>query len=174
MRINISHFYTAIIAVVLVAGCAGNPSMPTGPEYNPDTGASSQPESSGHACLGFYQMALDTETGQIETDSLRSGQIHLNVVGILYKTAGISVVGVPSEYDPANGIFVFDISLAHPYEPQPSLTGFDVKGILITDGSRVENSVTIADLDETRLLNADGYSRWWNPSEFTRSGIFGY
>jgi hypothetical protein len=29
-------------------------------------------------------------------------------------------------------------------------------------------------MDEARLLNADGYTRWWNPKEFTAPGLFGY
>ncbi|MCK4721219.1 hypothetical protein KAU08_11185, partial [bacterium] len=29
-------------------------------------------------------------------------------------------------------------------------------------------------IDETRLLHPDGYTRWWNPSEFTTPGVLGY
>ena len=44
----------------------------------------------------------------------------------------------------------------------------------MTPGTLSISPLVFADLDETRLVNADGYSRWWNPTEFTLPGMFGY
>jgi hypothetical protein len=87
---------------------------------------------------------------------------------------GVAAAGVPSEHDPAHGIFTFDITLTHPFATKPQLSGFDVRGILITPGTFDIGPIVFADTDETRLLNADGYTRWWNPTEFTAPGLFGY
>jgi hypothetical protein len=48
-------------------------------------------------------------------------------------------------------------------------TGFDVCGILISNGSISgfdDPALVMAGDGDTRLLNPDGYSRWWNPAEF--------
>ncbi len=119
-------------------------------------------------------MVVDTGTYEVEVIPLRSAGLHVNVTGILNSTMGVSAIGVPGEADPANGLFVFDITLTHPFAVKPQLAGFDVKGILMTPGSLSISPLVFADLDETRLENADGYTRWWNPSEFTEPGMFGY
>ena len=51
-------------------------------------------------------------------------------------------------------------------------------GILITDGNLfgfVDDEIRLSKLEDTRLVNADGYTRWWNPREFPMDGtIFAY
>lgn len=58
-------------------------------------------------------------------------------------------------------------------------TGFDVCGILISRGSVggfADAHLLMPGPDELRLLNPDGYTRWWNPMEFpvNNGTIFGY
>jgi len=71
-----------------------------------------------------------------------------------------------------------DIVLSHPLPGYPEYTGFDVRGIFITDGSldglSIDNGLVFPKAEESRLLNADGYTRWWNPREFHGPGILGY
>ncbi|HDS30570.1 MAG TPA: hypothetical protein ENN67_05940, partial [Firmicutes bacterium] len=105
---------------------------------------------------------------------IRTSQLHVNLTGILNTTMGVTAVGVPSEHDPLNGIFTFDITLSHPFATKPQLAGFDVKGVLITPGTLLISPLVFAQADETQLLNADGFTRWWNPTEFTSPGMFGY
>ena len=38
---------------------------------------------------------------------------------------------------------------------------------LMTPGTLHLGSLVLANTNETRLLNADGYTRWYNPTEFT-------
>ena len=71
-----------------------------------------------------------------------------------------------------------DVLLSHPLPNNPEYTGFDVRGIVaITDGSGKpfpDNSLILSAEGETRCANADGYTRWWNPTEFDGPGILGY
>jgi len=71
-----------------------------------------------------------------------------------------------------------DIGLRRPFLGLNQFTGFDVKGILISDGSLngfTDSDVNIPGMGDTRLLNPDGYTLWWNPNEFPDIGtIFGY
>ena len=160
--------------MAVLIGCQSNPTAPDIDSQVWDT-ASSEPASGGvRQCLGYYSIAVDTKTLEAEPIPLRSAELHLNLTGILNTTMGIGVVGVPSESDPANGYISLNITLTHPFATKPQLSGFDVKGILMTPGTLSISPLVFADIDETRLKNADGYTRWWNPTEFTAPGMFGY
>ena len=176
------RIYTTVVLICLfilpvITGCSGNP-------VSPDTGADQLSEgASGTSAgladnvrnnLGYWVLTIDTGTGDAEIVPVRNANLHLNVTGILNTTMGVGVAGVPGESDPANGLIVLDISLTHPFVTKPQLSGFDVMGILMTPGSLSISPLIFADSDETRLLNADGYTRWWNPAEFTTPGMFGY
>lgn len=176
LRTNRLPVLTVVLTVIsIILGCSG--SGPTIPENAPQDSAVTGaviPEGSSHGLAGYYLLSFDTETREIDAIPLRAAALHLNMVGVLNSMMGISIAGVPSEHDPPNGIFVFDITLSHPFESKPQFAGFDVKGILIGNGSEVVDGLNFAGLDETRLLNADGYTRWWNPTEFTRPGVLGF
>jgi len=172
-RLSTSLLITAILSCVLLfVGCSGGPMVPDGE-------ISSQIDEirsavSSHSFMGYHLLAIDTKSGEIDVIPLRSADLHINVVGIMNATMGVTAAGVPSEHDPPNGLFVFDITLEHPFAAKPQLAGFDVKGILITDGDALIDGLQMAGAGDTRLVNADGYTRWWNPSEFTDPGLFGF
>ncbi len=165
-----------ILATVILAelvGCGTSPTVPPGSGLE-SIGSLPRTESSSHRCIGFYALTLDLAQGGIQVVPMRSADLHLNMVGVLNGTMGVSAVPVPSDADPAHGLFAFDVTLEHPFAIKPQLAGFDVKGILMTPGSLAFGPFLVADADETRLENADGFTRWWNPTEFTLPGMFGY
>ncbi|HEX9744115.1 MAG TPA: hypothetical protein VGB30_01700 [bacterium] len=163
-----------ILAVLffLVIGCSGDNKDPVNQTIEPYPDNTLQ-ISSGHYLFGYNLLQCDTENGSIDVIPVRSTDFHLNVTGILNATMGVSASIVPGESDPPNALFVLDITLTHPLSAQ-KFSGFDITGILITPGSLNVGPLVFANADETRLLNADGYSRWWNPTEFTQPGMFGY
>lgn len=170
---NSLSFASGLAVILLVMGCQGNPAVPQAVpdgEAQPHAAAAAQP----HHCLGYYGLIIDTEGLDISVVPMRSAEWHFNVTGIMNSTMGLSAVGVPSQHDPPHGLFVFDITLTHPFGGKPQFSGFDVKGILMTPGTLAVGPLLFADADETCLENADGYTRWWNPTEFTKPGIFGY
>ncbi|MFH1676401.1 MAG: hypothetical protein ABIC40_05180, partial [bacterium] len=174
------EFSSAIIlffvSAFLVAGCSDNPASPnsSGPDAIGFTNDSSGQDDSGHMCLGYYSVLLDTESMEVDIVPVRSGDLHLNLVNVLNSTMGVTAHPVPGECDPVNGLFVMDVTLAHPFASKEQFAGFDVKGILITSGTLSVPPLIFADAGETDLENADGYTRWWNPTEFTSPGVFGY
>ena len=170
---RLSGLLLIILACAVMLGCSNSPVTPTDTQVQENI-SSSAPTESPHSLAGYYLLSYDTETGDLDVIPLRTAEVHLNMVGVLNSTMGVSVAGVPSEHDPPNGIFVFDVTLTHPFETKSQFSGFDVKGIFITDGDKVIDGLNFADLNDTRLLNADGYTRWWNPTEFTKPGIFGF
>jgi hypothetical protein len=70
------------------------------------------------------------------------------------------------------------LGLKHPFKGADQFTGFDVCGVLITNGSAIgftDAALRMPGPADTRLLNPDGYTRWWNPAEFPHDGsIWGY
>ena len=157
-----------------IFGC-GSGSTPTQPDLiSTASKISNGSNESGRECLGYWILSINTSDKQVEITPMRTGDWHLNVVGVLNAKMGIKVVYVQGDSQPANGIFAFDITLKHPFGTKPELAGFDVKGILITAGAMPLDGLKFAYHAETWLENADGYTRWWNPTEFTQSGFFGY
>ncbi len=167
-------FVLISVSIMFLYGCSSVVTAPGTPDIYPDESRVVDQSGAGHACLGYYIINVNPGTKGIDVTPLRDANLHLNVTGTLNATMGVSAVGVPSEHDPPNGIFTFDVTLTHPFGTKPQLSGFDVKGILITPGTLSIGGFGFAGLDEPRLLNADGYTRWWNPTEFTESGFFGY
>ncbi len=159
----------ALLVSICMPGCNSNPTIPDETQQV-RIASSMQPHQFG----GYYLLQLDTESNTVDVIPVRSAELHLNVTGVLNTTMGVSAVGVPSEADPVNGLFVMDITLTHPFATKPQLAGFDVKGILVAPGSEPFDGLIFPAGDETHLENADGYTRWWNPTEFTAPGMFGY
>jgi hypothetical protein len=164
-----------MLPVLLVyAGCQGGPTVPESAVPDENQAGLSETNGATHQCLGFCGLSIDTKKSEITVLPLRSTALHVNVTCVLNNTMGVTAAAVPGEADPANGLFVFDITLEHPFPTKPQLSGFDVKGILMTPGTFSISPLVFAGPDETRLENADGYTRWWNPTEFTSPGMFGY
>jgi len=161
------------LLLLTIPSCSNSPVSPDDPDSSPGI-SSGDSQSSPHHCAGIYALVVDTSDWSVNIAPLRSAQIHVNVTGILNATMGVGASGVPSESDPANGLFVMDITLTHPFGAKPQLTGFDVKGILMAPGSFNVGGLTFAGPGETHLENPDGLTRWWNPTEFTSPGMFGY
>ena len=161
------------MAVILITGCGTGPSDP-GAAGDIFTDNSTPASTGARQCLGWYMLTIDIDEMNAEILPVRSAGLHLNLTGVLNSTMGVSAAMVPGESDPASGLFALDITLAHPFADMLNLSGFDVKGILITQGSMVKGPLVYVAPGETLLENADGYTRWWNPTEFTAPGILGY
>ncbi len=168
-------FLIVILATagILFTGCSGAGA----PVNQPDPLTEHQPASlTNHYCWGLWQGIIDSDTETIDFVKLREGNLHLNALGFLEPPA---LVYLSLEYLQFNGNqIIADIGLRHPFLGLNEFTGFDVCGIFISNGSVSgfdDASLVMTGEGDTRLLNPDGYSRWWNPSEFPADGtIFSY
>ncbi len=181
---NSNRFVLALLVLtalsIAVIGCAGTGS-PLGPDIagsptDPDiTGNTATGSSNSHMLWGWADLTCNAETGEIELVPSRSPMLHINVVAPVLSTLGMGVVIDSGASDIANGLIVLDVSLTHPFAGLEKFCGFDVKGILITPGTFIVGPLTIAGPGETELLNGDGITRWWNPTEFTGDAfLLGY
>ena len=180
---RITHLSCFILLMFLVISCAGGGgAQPVVPSSNltesPNALSNARdPDSlSGdtHALWGYWQCELDTVTNEVTALRDRTGMMHLNVVGPINKSLGMSVSIDGDKSNPAGGYFVLTMSLTHPYPGNPKLTGFDVRGIMITTAGLSGNGWTLPGAMDPAILNPDGYTRWWNPVEFPTPGLLGY
>lgn len=164
------------ILVLLICGCSGgaNPA-------NPNSAISDfAAEPTGHQSWGTWDVAVDADSG-VTIVPLRTAEFNANVVKFLQPPMApinLLTMALVSGSDIPNGYLVLDITLRHPFNGLGQYRGFDVRGIILTKGG-IEGlhdpTISYRTPDGARLLNADGYTRWWNQVEFTSyNTILGY
>jgi len=174
---------TAVITVLLVfAFLIGACSRDTAP-VTPGTEIEAQSNGASQTMnWGTWDVSIDTTTGEIETVPLRGVDFTANVVRFLQPpVAPINLVSMEYLWYESNvpeGLISMNVTLRHPFPGMTQFRGFDVRGIIHSDGGTLgiyDPNVNYYNPEGTRLLNADGYTRWWNQVEFTTYGkIFGY
>ncbi len=174
-------FLALFISLFVAVGCSGGSGVPVIPPVSGDgvdlTGTrAAGGEPGGHVLWGFWRGVVDLESGQFEMVPLRGAAFHVNIAGLLEDAPGGLSVHVNS-LDVPQRLLDFDLTISHP-APNSDLRGFDVRGILMGPGDTIvaESDPTLVfnAPSGTMLLNADGYTRWWNAVEFTKAGFLGY
>jgi len=165
-----------LVLLTIAVGCASGASGPVEPPVLSEVGQASG-SSANTDLWGLYDIACDPDTHEITVLPLRGADFALNVVKFL---SGPSPLVKVSEADfsqwLSEGIIKLTVSITHPFTNK-AVTGFDVMGVVIGNGSiqgNCDTAILYAGDNDTRLLNADGYTPWFNPVEFTTPGIFGY
>ncbi len=163
-----------LVGSVLLLGCGGGSGgNPVDPGYGSDgspPALTGQVDPSAHhngAILwGLWDIYAHPDTG-LEIVPLRGTQFQTNVTRFLQPPdAPLNLLSLWIDgpaCDFSKGIVHCEVTIDHPF-PGTRFWGFDVRGIVV--GSPA---------GEVKVLNHDGYTRWWNPVEFTSVGkIFGY
>ncbi|MFH1675642.1 MAG: hypothetical protein ABIC40_01370, partial [bacterium] len=132
----------------------------------------------GRYLWGYFTGYIPATHDSIEFVPAREGDIHANVRKFLedgpcYNCIKVSNISV----DPVGNTLSCDISLTHPFPGLDRFTGFDVRAVVITNGSLYfpyfNRRVPCAGKGDFTLINPDGYTHLWNPIEFpTGSGPF--
>ena len=172
-----------ILGMALVSSCSSGSVSVTSPSVDPDqtTVSTDAQGSNSRYLLGYYTISIDPVTAAIEIIPHRSTEFTANVVRILQPPAtpvnlvSIQVLDISGLME---GYIEVDFGIRHPIPGDPIFRTFDLRGIFISNGTKateLDPNAIYADTDETRLLNADGYTRWWNAQEFTSYEVlFGY
>ncbi len=131
---------------------------------------------SSHQNWGVWQFTAVPDERLLDVVQLRTGNMHVNVLVFLEPPPLVYLTLDSIEFN--GDIIDCVIGLRHPFLGLDEFTGFDVCGVLITNGSVSgfeDPALVMAGEGDTRLLNPDGYTRWWNPAEFPDDGtMFGY
>jgi hypothetical protein len=180
MKINSS--VVMLIWIAIACGCSGSSNNPLIPidqgAYHQLTDGTAQSPLSQEYIWGYYSLYFDIENRKVEVVASRSVDFTVNVVKFLNNDPHGLKVKINST-TPGTGYvdLDIDITLKHPMGTV-AYNGYDVRGIFIGNGSAhlKSNADLIYPVTGTDqiLLNADGYTRWFNPSEFQVPNIFGY
>lgn len=160
------------LTVMLIMGCSGGNPGPSIPGVVPD----SRDSNDCHMLWGLWQGVIDPDAGAIDFVQLRTPDFHLNALPFLEPPPLLNLTLESLEFN--GDIIEADIGLRHPFLGLTEFTGFDVCGIFISNGTITgfaDDAIRMSGEGDTRLLNPDGYARWWNPAEFPNDGtMFGY
>lgn len=168
-------FFSSILiaATFLLIGCSGGG---TNSIVQPEHPVEIVAVSGSHSTWGLWQFIADPDEGKLDVVQLREGNFHLNALVFLEPPPFTNLTLESLEFN--GNIIEADIGLRHPFLGLDKFTGFDVCGVLISSGSVTgftDTDLRMAGEGETRLLNPDGLTRWWNPAEFPSNGtMFGY
>ena len=185
------------IVVLILAGCAGGKgNSPIVPQLK---NQAVQTESHGlgsHEVLwGYYDIYIDPATQTAKVVPNRDVDFTVNVVKFLNGATAALAIKVNGLNITSDNVDVdLDLTITHPFPGKPQFNGYDVRGIFLGDGSKTmsynpklkyagHGGMDQEMYDFGQVANdphpqgigmPDGYTRWWNPTEFTSQTIFGY
>ncbi len=165
---TIAAFAVLGILLIIPAGCSDN--NPVGDPFStPLTieSSSASRDAAHHGLLGYYRCVVDPDIPDLKIIPIRASEFHLNALRFLEPPPPTRIT--LSNLEISGGRVDVDVQFTHPFGGLPQFSGFDVCGIIITSGSITgfsDPDIVIAGEGDTRLVNADGLTRWWNPREF--------
>jgi hypothetical protein len=168
-----SYLILLLSLAIFSLGCAshGNPVAPS-----TDLSALSQPGS--HAAdtggpnrsfLGLWTISIPADRSNPVVIPDRAASMHLNALGFLDQGPCDNCLKFYDRQLISPNEMMVLLQLMHPFPDSPRLMVFDVRGILISgaDYTFPESERQIARGDtHLRLLNYDGYTSLFNPTEF--------
>ncbi|MCX6647338.1 MAG: hypothetical protein NTY09_13415 [bacterium] len=187
-------FITAIVYLLIVAvGCSngnGTPVSPTSELTHTDQDASQSPDLTSQtrmsgagntSLMGYYDIYFDIQKQTFEVVEDRSSEFTLNIIPLLNKMTvprgGITFGSlVVDSTDPAVLKVDVELEFYHPFALYDQFMVYDLMGVMIGDGGtqmKYQGLNAAKRGTDLYMTNADGYTRWFNPSEFTSTSIFG-
>ena len=174
---NRIHILISIVLFLLIlAGCSTGTSGPTIPD-NPDSLARFDQYSGmgdNRFMLGLWNCTMRPGNAEFTITPLRTAEITLNINKFITNSIGGFTI---SELDLTAldmGRIDCTISIKHPLDGLDEFHIFDVWGVFLHNGASSlvsdPSAPTYAGDNEAVLLNADGYTRWFNQPEFDGDG----
>ncbi len=154
---------------LVFAGCMDG----VNPELLPITGPSGSLIAAGnHApsryLWGWFLVRIEPGTGEFEIVPVREVSTHWNIINFLERKPCTDCFKLVNIDVAPNGNLLVDVRISHPFVGMANLTGFDVRGIAMFNGSKVfpESGVvkSVASLGEGEIVNPDGYTTLYNPT----------
>lgn len=173
-----------VLTLAILIGCQSNGSNK--PPIMPDDGQSSaelmamadREEVNSHHLLLYNLIhidATDPDDVKAEIIPVRLGSIHLNILKFLEFAPCTDCFKIAGFNFPQPGVLDVDIVITHPFDDL-NLTVFDVRGIIMFNGSRLfpESCLTISDstMGDGVLLNAEGFTQLYKGSTLGMAGDF--
>ena len=179
----ISVVFLVSLFVTLLIGCGTSRDPIAGGTDGDVAPAVQQPSDSrcgtGNRVLwGLWKISISADRQTITVVPDRVGALHFNVVRLLEVAPCTDCLRVKNVQVIPDGLRA-DVTLVHPFPGLLRYTGFDIRGIFISgeDYTFPVSGRKIAWGDDVaRMLNPDGYTHLFNPTDFpyTKPPILGY
>jgi hypothetical protein len=181
MRPNPLYILAATLALGLLIGCSGAGDNAAVTPTLAD--AASQPKAAASVgcpqLWGIWKIAVNTADGTCEVIPLRGPTLTANVNNLLEaKPNNLLIQNLDLSDWFTEGRVNCTVTLHHPFPGLNQYHGFDVWGVFMHNGASQLNYESLtyprgpaAMEDEGVLLNADGYTRWFNQVEFGGGGV---
>ncbi len=181
--------FTTLIVLIVALGCAGGDTITT-----PATGDSINLDSV-HASIssthlwGYYDVKIDIINQSVEVAVNRNAMFTINIVNFLNSNpSGLGFIINGTVHGSGYTDVDLDISITHPFSGMPHYRGYDIRGVFMGDGSatlahNIDLEYPVFGTDQFMFANPvggngapDGYTRWFNFSEFSSVGkpLFSY
>jgi len=125
----------------------------------------------------FHDIHIDPGDGSVEVIPKRLVEDHFNVLKFIEEQPCDDCLKVLGIEGSGQGTILIHVELTHPFPGYLSLTGFDVRGVVIFNGSKVfpTSGLSIPDRSsgDCELYNADGFTSLYNYTT-EGAGIHGY
>jgi len=121
---------------------------------------------------GLYDVRISEDLSTVEITPMRTAEMHFNTVRLMETIVCTDCISIGNlrVYNPSE--ISVDVTLKHPFHGLANYTGFDVRGILIAGSDYTfpisGRKIAYGD-DKLSILNADGYTSLFNPTEFPSS-----
>jgi len=176
---------TILIGLFAGLGCSGggNPAIPD--SESSLTAVAGPHATQAHTVLwGYWDVYIDIENQTIEAIPVRDAMFTANLVGILNNIpAGLSFTFNGTDVGVGYVDVDLDVRVTHPIPAKPQFNGYDVRGVFMGDGSMTmiyngdlvypvpgTDQMMLADPDDG-FGGPDGYTRWFNFTEFSLGGM---
>ncbi len=199
----LGHLALLLVCLTVALGCSnvggtnGNPIFPASGGDLTD-GAIRAGQRQMHL-WGYWDVYIDVEKQAVEATLNRSAMFTANVVTFLNNPVTnlkFKIYGTPVTADYVD--VDIDVTIVHPFPGLHQYDGYDVRGVFMGVGSQTmsygdnlqyaayDADQTMYDFNDKDTLPytdpygddlvgmPDGYTRWFNASEFTFKGLFGY
>ena len=163
-----------VLALAISCGCNGSGSGIV-PPINDETGTKTQFQ--GHPdrlMLGMYEAVINVETLEAEVIPLRTTSLTININGFMNQGLNsFTITDIEASSFFTDGTLSCSCNLVHPFPGLSQYNIFDTWFVFMSNGNShlAYDNLTYsggpdAGQHETVVLNPDGYTRWFNWSEF--------
>ncbi len=177
-----THLWVVLLALLLI-GC-GKSHGPIASGVDEDDMSATTPRSShsgagNRVVWGLWKISISADRSTIDVVPDRTGGMHFNIVQLLEYHPCATCLKFSNVKLFPNGDLSVDLTVIHPFPGLLQYTGFDLRGVIISGAGYnfpvSGRSIARGD-DILRVLNADGYTHLFNPTDFppTTPPILGY
>ncbi len=165
-----------VIVMAMLVGCAHSQQGPVTPRLDVGSSALCAGSNDGpYRLWGEWTLFIPPSHDRVDLVPRRGGRFHLNALKFLeeYCTNCLEITKIKNNGD---GTIDLTVKITHPFPGFPQYTGFDVKGIIMFNGSYVNEGdekfppypepfrVSWRKLGDPQVMNADGFTLRWSPS----------